>query len=87
MSSTSIVRISVDESIEKEATEVLADAGVTVSDAFRLLLIRIAKEKKVVFDPLIPNAETIAAMNDAREGKVKSFNSVEELIEDMNAPD
>ncbi len=51
MSSTSIVRISVDESIEKEATEVLADAGLTVSDAFRLLLIRIAKEKRLCLIP------------------------------------
>ena len=86
MPQNSIVRASVDENIKREATEVLADAGLTVSDAFRLLLTRIAKEKTVVFDPLIPNAETIAAMNDARQGNVKSFNSVEELFEDLNAP-
>ena len=86
MPQNSIVRASVDENIKIEATEVLADVGLTVSDAFRLLLTRIAKEKTVVFDPLIPNAETIAAMNDAREGNVKSFNSVEELFEDLNAP-
>ena len=86
MPQNSIVRASVDENIKREATEVLADVGLTVSDAFRLLLTRIAKEKTVVFDPLIPNAETIAAMNDAREGNVKSFNSIEELFEDLNAP-
>ena len=86
MPQNSIVRVSVDENIKREATEVLADAGLTVSDAFRLLLTRIAKEKTVVFDPLIPNAETLSAMNDAREGNVKSFNSIEELFEDLNAP-
>ena len=86
MPQNSIVRASVDESIKREATEVLADVGLTVSDALRLLLTRIAKEKTVVFDPLIPNAETIATMNDAREDNVKSFNSVEELFEDLNAP-
>ena len=86
MPQNSIVRASVDENIKREATEVLADVGLTVSDAFRLLLTRIAKEKTVVFDPLIPNAKTIAAMNDAREGNVKSFNSIEELFEDLNAP-
>ena len=86
MPQNSIVRASVDENIKREATEVLADVGLTVSDAFRLLLTRIAKEKTVVFDPLIPNAETIAAMNNAREGNVKSFNSIEELFEDLNAP-
>ena len=87
MSSYSIVQASVDERIRKEAAEVLADAGLTISDAFRLLLTRIAIEKTMVFDPLIPNVDTIAAMNDAREGRVKSFDSVEELLEDLNAQD
>ncbi len=87
MSSNSIVQASVDKRIKKEAAEVLADAGLTISDAFRLLLTRIATEKTMVFDPLIPNADTIAAMNDAREGRVKSFDSVEELFEDLNAQD
>ena len=87
MSRNSIVQASVDERIKKEAAEVLAEAGLTISDAFRLLLTRIATEKTMVFDPLIPNADTIAAMNDAREGRVKSFDSVEELFEDLNAQD
>lgn len=51
MSGTSIVRISVDESIEKEATEVLDDAGLTVSDAFRLLLIRMQKKNRLCLIP------------------------------------
>ena len=75
MPHTTIVRASVDEDIKNEAAEVLAEAGLTVSDAFRLLLTRIAIEKQIVFDPLIPNAETIAAMQDAREGRVKSFDT------------
>ena len=84
MPQTTIVRASVDEDIKIEAAEVLAEAGLTISDAFRLLLTRIAMEKQIVFDPLIPNSETIAAMQDAREGRVKSFDTLEELFEDLN---
>ena len=84
MPQTTIVRASVDEDIKNEAAEVLAEAGLTISDAFRLLLTRIAMEKQIVFDPLIPNSETIAAMQDAREGRVKSFDTLEELFEDLN---
>ena len=46
----------------------LAAIGLTVSDAFRLLLIRVAREGALPFDPLIPNEETIAAMKEARAG-------------------
>ncbi len=88
MAGITFVRASVDEDIKNEAAAVLAEVGLTVSDAVRLLLIRIANEKSLTFDPLIPNTETIAAMNDARDGRcVKRFRSVEELFKDLNALD
>ncbi len=40
--------------------------GRTVSDAVRLLLTRVAAEKVLPFDVLIPNDATIAAMRDAQ---------------------
>jgi len=43
---------------------VLASIGLTVSDAFRMMM-RIAKEKALPFEPLIPNDETIEAMRAA----------------------
>ena len=45
MSTNIIVRARIDEDIKKEAAIVLAEIGLTVSDAFRMLLIRIAREK------------------------------------------
>ncbi len=87
MPSKSVVRAAVDNDIKNEAAEVLAEVGLTVSDAFRLLLTHIAIEKTIVFHPLIPNAETIAAMEDAREGRVVCFDSIEDLFADLNAAD
>ena len=87
MQGNSTISATIDESIKNEAAEVLAEVGLSVSDACRLLLIRIATEKTVVFDPLIPNKKTIAAMNDAREGRVRIFDSVEDLFDDLNASD
>ena len=43
--------------------------GLTVSDAFRIMLTRIAHEKALPFEPLVPNATTIAAMKEARDRK------------------
>ena len=61
--------------------------GLTVSDAFRILLTRVAREKALPFEPLVPNAETIAAMREARRGGLPSFTTVEELMADLNAED
>jgi DNA-damage-inducible protein J len=44
--------------------------GLSLSDAFRLLLKRVAIEKALPFEPLVPNAETVAAMKAARRGDV-----------------
>jgi DNA-damage-inducible protein J len=66
------VRARIDEHIKEEATIVLAAMGLTVSDAFRLMLTRIAREKSLPFDPLIPNAETIAAMKEARRNNLET---------------
>ena len=87
MAANAVVRARIDEQIKEEATVVLASMGLTVSDAFRLMLTRIAKEKALPFEPLVPNAETIAAMKEARRGRLKSFDSVDALLEDLNEED
>jgi DNA-damage-inducible protein J len=51
----------------------------------RLLLMRIAHDKAMPFNPLITNAETIAAMQEAREDNSPGFNTIEELFADLHA--
>ncbi len=85
MAANAVVRARIDEQTKAEASAVLATIGLTVSDAFRLMLTRVAREKALPFDPLIPNDKTIAAMREAREGKLKSFDSIDALMADLNA--
>ena len=87
MPATAVVRARIDASIKEEATVVLAAMGLTVSDAFRILLTRVAREKALPFEPLVPNKETIAAMKEARRGKLPSFAAIDELMTDLNADD
>jgi DNA-damage-inducible protein J len=87
MSSDDIVRARINSGIKSEAAAVLAAMGLTVSDAFRMLLTRVAAEKALPFDPLVPNAETIKAMKAARRGEMTATHSVKELFEDLNADD
>jgi DNA-damage-inducible protein J len=75
----------IDGAVKDEAAAVLAAMGLTVSDAVRLMLTRVATEHALPFDPLIPNAETVAAMLEARRGNLKSFDTVEDLMADLTA--
>src|SRR5437016_1322689 len=85
MSENSVVRARIDERIKTEAAAVLEAMGLTVSDAFRLMMVRIAKEKALPFEPLVPNEETIEAMKAARRGEVTTAGSPGELLASLNA--
>ncbi len=65
----------------------LAAMGLTVSDAVRLLLTRIAHDKALPFAPLIPNAATVKAIKEARKGGLPRFDSVQDLMDDLHAED
>jgi DNA-damage-inducible protein J len=87
MPENSVVRARIDERIKAEAAAVLAAMGLTVSDAFRLMMVRIAAEKALPFEPLVPNADTIAAMKAARRGELVTVGSAEALLAELNADD
>ncbi len=88
MAANTVVRARIDEHTKEEATVVLAAMGLTVSDAFRIMLTRVAREKALPFEPLIPNEETIKAMKQARSGKgLTKAKSVDDLMTDLNADD
>ena len=87
MTENAVVRARIDERIKNEAAAVLGAMGLTVSDAFRLLMVRIAKEKALPFEPLVPNAETIEAMKAARRGEVVTAGSPDKLVASLNEDD
>ncbi|MBM3950757.1 MAG: type II toxin-antitoxin system RelB/DinJ family antitoxin [Rhodospirillales bacterium] len=84
---TTVVRARIDERVKKDAAAVLASIGLTVSDAFRLMMVRIAAEKRLPFEPLVPNAETVKAMQAARRGELVTVGGVKDLLADLNADD
>jgi DNA-damage-inducible protein J len=80
-------RYRIDETIKAEAAAVLEAMGLTVSDAFRMMMVRIAREKARPFELLVPNPETVATMREARGGKLPSFKDVDALMKDLDAGD
>ena len=85
MAENSVVRARIDEATKNEAAAVLAAMGLSLSDAFRLLLKRVAAEKALPFEPLSPNAQTIEAMKAARRGDLVTAGTPSSLLASLNA--
>lgn len=87
MPENSVVRARINGRVKEEAAAVLAAMGLTVSDAFRLLMVRVARDKALPFEPLVPNDKTIAAIRAARRRELKTVGSPAKLIRRLNADD
>lgn len=80
-----LIQARIDAHTKEEATIVLRAMGLTVSDAVRMMLVRVAREKALPFEPLLPNETTVAAMREARSGNLPGFASVGALMADLDA--
>ena len=87
MASNALVQTRIDGAVKDEAAAVLKEMGLTVSDAVRLLLIRVAREKTLPFDVRTPNPATREAMAELEAGNGGRFNDVEALMADLRADD
>lgn len=87
MASDTVVRARIDGQVKEKAAKVLAEMGLSVSDAIRLLLVRVAAEKRLPFEIKVPNGETRAAMSELEQGAGAPFDSVAELMAELNAED
>jgi DNA-damage-inducible protein J len=87
MAANALVQTRVLSDIKEDAATVLAAMGLTISDAVRMLLTRVAREKALPFSPLVPNATTIAAMEEARRGNLHSATTIAELKAALYAED
>ena len=67
MAAKAMLHVRVDETVKAQAAETLAAMGLSLSDAVRVFLTRIAAEKELPFTLRMPNAETRAAMKEAEE--------------------
>ena len=84
MATTEMVHVRIDKRTKARAAKALAAMGLSVSDAVRVLLTRVAAEKALPFEVKAPNAATAAAMHEARNGGLSSFRSASDLIADLN---
>jgi DNA-damage-inducible protein J len=73
----------VDEEVDREATEILAGIGMSIDDAIRRMLAQVVHDRCLPFEMHIPNAKTIAAMEEADRGTGERFANSEELFKSL----
>ena len=81
------VRARIDTDTKERATDALAAMGLSISDAIRLLMLRVVDERRLPFEIKAPNATTRKAIAELESGKGKRFKSVDALLADLNAND
>lgn len=87
MAITTMVHVRVDEAVKTQAMAMLADMGLSVSDAVRMLLVRVAAERALPFDVRVPNTETAAAIRELETGHGARFERTDGLLANLNADD
>ena len=83
MSTDTFVRARIDRETKAQATKALHAMGLSVSDAIRLLLIRVADDQRLPFAVPLPHPTTVKAMKELDDGKGQRFGSPDELFRDL----
>ncbi|WP_419849107.1 type II toxin-antitoxin system RelB/DinJ family antitoxin [Candidatus Poriferisocius sp.] len=84
MGADTVVRARIDPDTKARAAEALHAMGLSISDAIRLLMVRVAEERRLPFAVQVPNATTIEAMAELEQGKGRRFESTEDLLNDLD---
>jgi DNA-damage-inducible protein J len=82
-----IIRVRIDAHTKKVATETLDAMGLTVPDVIRMLLRRVAEDKRLPFDIQVPSKSSRNALTKIAAGEVKAVATIEDLMTDLNADD
>lgn len=87
MATDTYVRARIDTETKERAADALEAMGLSISDAIRLLMLRVADEKRLPFQVRVPNTTTRKAITELETGKGKRFRSVKSLMDDLHAND
>ena len=83
MKCDAVVRARIDTATKERATAALSAMGLSVSDAIRLLMLRVADEQRLPFSVKVPNSATIKAMEELAAGESRRFETPEELFSNL----
>ena len=84
MNADTVVRARIDKDTKARAMKALQAMGLSMSDAIRLLLLRVANEQRMPFTVQVPRPATIKAMKELEKGKGQRLDNAEDLYQDLD---
>lgn len=81
------VRARIDAATKERAAAALEAMGLSVSEAIRLLMLRVADERRLPFEVKAPSTSSFQALAEIKAGQVKGFATVDDLMADLHADD
>ena len=84
MNADTVVRARIDSDTKARATEALSAMGLSVSDVIRMVLLRVAEEKRLPFTVQVPNLTTVGAIEELEDGRGERFDSAQQLFSDLD---
>lgn len=85
--SDTYVRARIDTATKERAADALEAMGLSISDAIRLLMLRVADERRLPFEVKVPNSRTRKAIKELESGKGKKLSGIKGLMADLNEDD
>jgi DNA-damage-inducible protein J len=87
MSKNTIITAKTDPELKEKVEKILNNIGITPSEAVNLFYREILLHNGLPFQVKIPNETTVLAMNDTEQKIGATFNSIDELLNDLNDDD
>lgn len=83
MAKTAMTHARLTPELKQEAEAILGELGISISTAYELFYRQIIAHRGLPFEVRIPNKATQRAMEEARLGKGKKYDTVHDLFTDL----
>ncbi len=83
MAKTSTIRARMEPKLKEEGEEILASLGLNTTTAITLFFTQLVQRRTFPLELKVPNAETVASFEEAKNGDTTSYSSVDEALEDV----
>ncbi len=83
MAKTATTHARMDPKIKREAERIIKDMGLSISAAHEMFYRQIIAHQGLPFDLRVPNRDTLAALEEARQGTGKSYSTVQDMLDDL----
>ena len=77
------VEVRVDLKLKNEVISVLKKLNMSESEAIRVYFRQIALTKGIPFEIKIPNKETLKALDEVKNGKLREFNNFDDYLDNI----